>query len=72
VSIQFVNYGVMLDITPTILANARSSARSTDRLRPGLRNGVSLGGSIVPALKTSTIKTDVITSDGEGIIMAAS
>jgi pilus assembly protein CpaC len=70
VSIQFVNYGVMLDITPTILANGKVECKINPTVSDlDYANGVSLGGSVVPALKVSTIKTDVITSDGEGIIM---
>ena len=60
----------MLDITPPILANGKVECKINPTVSDlDYANGVSLGGSVVPALKVSTIKTDVITSDGEGIIM---
>ena len=73
VSVQFQTYGVQLDVTPTILGNGKIECKIAPTVSDlDYVNGVNLGSgstSTVPALKTSQLSTDVITSEGEGVLM---
>jgi Flp pilus assembly secretin CpaC len=70
VSVQFQQYGVQLDVTPTILGNGKIECKIAPTVSDlDYTNAVTLNGTTVPALKTSQLSTDVVTSEGEGIVM---
>lgn len=70
VSVQFQQYGVQLDVTPTILGNGKIECKIAPTVSDlDFSNAVSLNGTTVPALKVSQLSTDVVTSEGEGIVM---
>jgi Flp pilus assembly secretin CpaC len=70
-SIVFKDYGVKLDITPTILGSgAVETVVAPEISELDFTNGIQLNGYTVPALKTSKISTDLITQPGESIVMA--
>jgi pilus assembly protein CpaC len=70
VSIQYEEYGVKLQMTPTILGNGNVETVIAPEVSDlDFADGVTLNGFVVPALKTSELSTDVITKDGESIVM---
>ncbi|HTU81057.1 MAG TPA: pilus assembly protein N-terminal domain-containing protein [Candidatus Acidoferrales bacterium] len=70
VSIQFQQYGVQLDVTPTILGNGKIECKIAPTISDlDYTNEVMLNGTAVPGLTTSQLSTDVITSEGEGVLM---
>ncbi len=70
-SIVFKDYGVKLDITPTILGNGSVETLVAPEISDlDFTNGINLNGYTVPALKTSKISTDLVTAPGESIVMA--
>jgi pilus assembly protein CpaC len=70
IAIDYKEYGVKLEVTPTILGNGDVDTLITPEVSDlDFSNGVTLNGFVVPALKTSKISTDVITKDGESIVM---
>lgn len=70
VSVQFQQYGVQLDVKPFILGDGKIETQIAPTVSDlDYTNSVSLNGTLVPGLKTSQLSTDVITSDGEGIVM---
>ncbi len=70
-SIVFKDYGVKLEITPTILGNGSVETLVAPEISDlDFSNGISLNGYVVPALKTSKISTDLVTQPGESIVMA--
>lgn len=69
-SIVFKNYGVMLDVTPTILGNGSiETVVAPEVSNLDFTNGITLNGFVVPALKTSRLSTDLVTQPGESIVM---
>jgi Flp pilus assembly secretin CpaC len=69
-SVDWKNYGVQLNVTPTILPNGSIESN----IAPVVSNldyqdAVQLNGFYIPALKTSQLSTDIITQPGESIIM---
>lgn len=70
VSIQYKDYGVQLNVTPTLLGNGSVEAKIAPNVSDlDFTNAVTENGFLVPALRTSTLSTDVITQPGESIIM---
>jgi Flp pilus assembly secretin CpaC len=70
VSVQFQQYGVALDVTPTILGNGKIECKIAPQISDlDYANAVTFNNTTVPALKISQLSTDVITSEGQGIIM---
>ena len=70
ISIDYKEYGVKLEVTPTILGNGDiETLISPEVSNLDFTDGVTLNGFVVPALKTSTLSTDVITKGGESIVM---
>ncbi len=70
VSIQYKDYGVQLNVTPTLLGNGSVEAKITPNISDlDFSNAVTENGFVIPALKTSTLSTDVITQAGESILM---
>ncbi len=69
-SIVFKEYGVKLDMTPTLLPDGTVETKIAPEVSDlDFQNGVTLNGFIVPALKTSKLKTDVVTHDGDSVVM---
>jgi pilus assembly protein CpaC len=69
-SVDWKNYGVQLNVTPTLLPNGSIESN----INPVVSNldyqdAVELNGFYIPALKTSQLQTDIITQPGESIIM---
>lgn len=70
VSIEYKDYGVQLNVTPTLLGNGAVEAQITPNVSDlDFSNAVSENGFLIPGLRTSTLSTDVITQSGESIIM---
>ena len=70
VSIQYVNFGVQLNVTPILLGNGAVQAQiAPDISDLDFADGVQQNGFTVPALKESKLSTNVITQPGESIIM---
>jgi pilus assembly protein CpaC len=70
VSIQYENFGVQLNVTPTLLGNGAVQAQiSPDISDLDFADGVQQNGFTIPALKESKLSTNVITQPGESIIM---
>lgn len=69
-SIVYKDFGVKLDITPTILGNGNVETKVAPEVSDlDFQDGVELNGFLVPALKTSKLSTDLVTAPGESIIM---
>jgi Flp pilus assembly secretin CpaC len=70
VSVQWQQYGVQLDVTPTILGNGKVECKIAPTISDlDYTNAVILNNSPVPALTISQLSTDVITDEGQGVIM---
>lgn len=70
VSITYKEFGVKLNVTPTILGNGSVEAKISPEVSDlDFADGVSINGFTVPALKTSKLSTDVITRSGESVVM---
>ena len=70
VSITFKDYGVNLDVTPNLLGDGSVETKINPEISDlDFGNGIQLNGFVIPALKTSRLSTDVITKDGESIVM---
>jgi Flp pilus assembly secretin CpaC len=70
ISIQYKDFGVKLQVTPTLLGDGAVECIIAPEVSDlDFQDGVTLGGFVVPALKTSRLSTDVITKAGESIVM---
>jgi Flp pilus assembly secretin CpaC len=70
VSISYKEYGVKLDVTPTILGNGSVEAVIKPEISDlDFADGIEINGFTIPALKTSKLSTDVITQNGESVVM---
>ncbi|HET7812874.1 MAG TPA: pilus assembly protein N-terminal domain-containing protein [Candidatus Baltobacteraceae bacterium] len=70
VSIQYKDYGVQLNVTPQLLGNGAVEAKISPNVSDlDFSNAVTENGFLIPALRTSTLATDVITQPGESIVM---
>ena len=70
VSVLYKEYGVKLDITPTLLGNGNVQTKVAPEVSDlDFQDGVNISGFTIPALKTSKLSTDVITQSGESIVM---
>lgn len=70
VSVVFKEYGVKLEMTPTILGDGSIDTKLTPEVSDlDFSNGIQQNGFVVPALKTSRIATEVVTRPGESIVM---
>jgi pilus assembly protein CpaC len=70
VSVSYQDFGVKLKVTPTVLGNGGVECK----INPEVSNldfadAVTLNGFTIPAIKISTLSTDVITQTGESIVM---
>jgi pilus assembly protein CpaC len=69
-SIIYKEYGVRLNITPTLLGSGAIEAKVTPEVSDlDFQNGVLTGGFVIPALRTSRLTTDVVTQSGESIVL---
>ncbi len=69
-SVDWKNYGVQLNVTPTLLPNGSIESNLTpDVSSLDYQDAVQLNGFYIPALKESRLSTDIITQPGESIIM---
>ena len=71
ITIEYKQYGVALQYTPTVLANGRISLR----LRPEVSeldytNTITLNGSVIPGLKTRRVETTVELGSGQSFMIA--
>lgn len=70
VSVTYQDYGVQLKVTPTLLGNGDVATKINPQVSDlDFQDGVNLNGFTIPALKKSSISTNVITAPGESIIM---
>jgi Flp pilus assembly secretin CpaC len=70
ISIVFKEYGVKLNMTPTLLGNGTVETKIAPEVSDlDFADGITLQGFVVPALKTSKLSTDIITHDGESVVM---
>jgi Flp pilus assembly secretin CpaC len=70
VSVEWKNYGVQLNVTPTILPNGSIECKiAPDISNLDYQDAVQVNGFYIPALKESTLSTDVIAAPGQSIIM---
>ena len=70
VSIDYKQFGVMLNVTPTIMGDGGVETKVAPEVSNlDFADGIQLNGFVVPALKVSKLSTDVITQTGESIIM---
>jgi Flp pilus assembly secretin CpaC len=70
ISIVFKDYGVMLDVTPTILGNGGIESKISPEVSDlDYANGIQENGFTIPGIKISKLSTDVITHSGESIVM---
>lgn len=69
-SIVFKEYGVKLQMTPTLLPNGTVETKIAPEVSDlDFQDGISLQGFVVPALKTSKLNTDIVTHDGDSVVM---
>jgi len=70
VTITYKQFGVQLQVTPTLLGNGGVESVIAPQISElDYANGITLNGFTVPALKTSQLTTDIITQSGESIVM---
>jgi len=70
-NVQFKEYGVKLNVTPTILPDGTIESKITPEVSDlDFQDGITVGGLVLPSFKTSRITTDVVTKPGESIVMA--
>jgi Flp pilus assembly secretin CpaC len=70
ISIVYKDYGVKLDVTPTILGSGAVETKVAPEVSNlDFADGIQLNGFTVPAFKVSKLSTDVITQNGESIVM---
>ncbi|MDB5073761.1 MAG: fimbrial protein [Candidatus Eremiobacteraeota bacterium] len=70
IAIQYKDFGVKLQVTPTILGDGGVETVIAPEVSDlDFQDGVSLNGFVIPALKVSRLSTDVVTQSGESIVM---
>ena len=70
ISIIYKEFGVRLQMTPTILGNGGVETRISPEVSDlDFADGVVSSGFTIPAFKTSKLSTDVVTHAGESIVM---
>ena len=70
VTISYKDFGVSLNVKPTIQADGGIDTELTPEISDlDFADGVQVNGFTVPALKTSKISTEVVTENGESIIL---
>lgn len=70
VSIIYKQFGVQLNITPTLLGDGSVETKIAPEVSDlDFADAVQINGFLIPAFKTSRLSTDIITQSGESIIM---
>ena len=70
VTITYKEFGVRLNVTPTLLGNGAVVSKINPEVSSlDLANAITINGFVVPALKTSRLSTTVVTQSGEGIVL---
>jgi Flp pilus assembly secretin CpaC len=70
VSVEYKDFGVKLNVTPTIDADGGVDSEISPEISDlDFADGIQINGFTVPAFKTSKISTDVLTEDGESIVL---
>jgi pilus assembly protein CpaC len=70
VSVLFKDYGVKLNVTPTILGSGGIDTKIAPEVSDlDYSNAVTFAGYTIPAIKTSELSTDIVTQPGESIVM---
>ncbi len=70
ISVQYKDFGVKLNVTPILLGNGAVEAKINPEISDlDFTNAVVESGFVIPALKVSTLSTDIITQPGESIVM---
>ncbi|HKU81127.1 MAG TPA: pilus assembly protein N-terminal domain-containing protein [Candidatus Tumulicola sp.] len=70
VNVTYKDYGVQLNVTPTILGNGSVESKVAPVVSDlDYSNAVIVSGFTIPALKVSQLSTDVVTRPGESILM---
>lgn len=70
IAIQYKDFGVQLKVTPTILPNGRVETVIAPEVSDlDFADGIQINGFSIPALKTSRLSTDVVTTTGESIVL---
>lgn len=70
VVIEYKQYGVKLNVTPTLLGNGSVETKVAPEVSNlDFSNAITASGFTIPALRESKLSTDVITQPGEAIIM---
>lgn len=68
--IQYKEYGVKLNVTPTLLGNGSIESKiSPEVSNLDFSNAILANGFLIPALRESKLSTDIITQPGEAIVM---
>jgi pilus assembly protein CpaC len=71
ITIQYVNYGVLLHFTPVVLGDGRIRLKIDPEVSDlDYANGVSIGGFVVPGFTTRTVDTTVELADGQTFAIA--
>jgi Flp pilus assembly secretin CpaC len=69
-AIIYKEFGVRLDVTPTILGSGGVETRIAPEVSDlDFQDAIQTSGFLIPALKTSKLSTDVVTNSGESIVM---
>ena len=70
IAILYKEFGVRLQVTPTILGNGGVETRIAPEVSDlDFADGIIASGFAIPAFKTSKLSTDVVTHAGESIVM---
>jgi Flp pilus assembly secretin CpaC len=70
VSVQYQDFGVKLKVTPTLLADGSIDCKVNPEVSNlDFADAVTLNGFTIPAIKISTLNTEVITQTGDSIVM---
>ena len=68
--IQYKEFGVRLNVTPTLLGNGGIETKiSPEVSNLDFSDAITANGFVIPALKESRLSTDVVTKSGESIVM---
>jgi pilus assembly protein CpaC len=71
ITIQYVNYGVLLHFTPVVLGDGRIRLKIDPEVSDlDYAHGVSIGGFVVPGFTTRTVDTTVELADGQTFTIA--